>query len=341
MKLGLLMAGGYALSPATDGRKSQIHYQADALERIGHDVVRLNPWESYDLTSLDALHIVEGGLGNTVCVFSRAPGVKKIGMATFIDTATANWQYRMLTAAGDLHPRFITQQGLFRRQARVCDVIIARSRDEVRLLTKGVGIDPIKVRIVLNGVNPPPPLNKIDLQLVREQFGLVGDFALHISMFTHARKNVVSLIHAVGRAQIPLVIGGTAPAGETHEVYDTAKLYPGIVKFVGRLTALQRDSLYAACRVFCLPSLYEGTGLVALEAASHGAAVVITKCGGPPDYFNDMAEYVDPLSIASIADGIKRAWEKGRNLRLQKHVIENLSWDASAQSLAAAYENCN
>ena len=48
-----------------------------------------------------------------------------------------------------------------------------------------------------------------------------------------------------------------------------AKRYP-TVKILGFLDRDVLDSLYAACKVFCLPSRHEGTGLVALEAASHG-----------------------------------------------------------------------
>lgn len=334
VKIAILMAGGYALSPSTDGRKSQILYQAAALERIGHEVARLNPWESYSLEQFDAVHIVEGGLGNIPGVFGRIQGVKKMGMATFIDTSTSNMLYRSLTRMGRLHPRLITQQGLFYRQAQVCDVVIARSRDEERLLVRGIGVPQEKVRIVLNGVNPPGP---VDVEGVRRELGIAGDFALHISMFTQARKNVVRLIEAVGPLNIPLVIAGTAgPAEELKPVEAAARAFPA-VKLLGRLTQRQRDSLYAACRVFCLPSIYEGTGLVALEAASHGAAVVITRHGGPPDYFADLAEYVEPLDVANIREAIRRAWERPRDGRLQAHVVEKLSWDHSARSLAAAY----
>jgi len=97
------------------------------------------------------------------------------------------------------------------------------------------------------------------------------------------------------------------------------------------------QSLYAGCRVFCLPSLHEGTGLVALEAAAHGAGVVITRNGGPPDYFKDLAYYVDPVGVGDIRDTILQAWEKPQGAELRAHVLSSLTWDQSARSLAAAY----
>jgi glycosyltransferase involved in cell wall biosynthesis len=97
------------------------------------------------------------------------------------------------------------------------------------------------------------------------------------------------------------------------------------------------QNLYAACTVFCLPSVHEGTGLVALEAASLGARIVITRNGGPPDYFADMAEYVDPFSVESIRAGVERAWNAAPSDKLRSHVLTNLTWDASARSLISAY----
>jgi len=110
---------------------------------------------------------------------------------------------------------------------------------------------------------------------------------------------------------------------------------------VTRLGFMERDELnglYAACKVFCLPSTHEGTGLVALEAASYGAAVVITRNGGTPDYFLDLAEYVDPDSVENIRQAVERAWNAPPTDALRRHVVDNLSWDQSAASLARAYE---
>jgi glycosyltransferase involved in cell wall biosynthesis len=89
--------------------------------------------------------------------------------------------------------------------------------------------------------------------------------------------------------------------------------------------------------VFCLPSSHEGTGLAALEAASHGAALVITRHGGPKDYFLQHAEYVDPFDVGDIARALKKVWEQPRTGALQEHISSNLTWDHSAQALERVY----
>ncbi|MGH8653533.1 MAG: glycosyltransferase family 4 protein [Gammaproteobacteria bacterium] len=45
----------------------------------------------------------------------------------------------------------------------------------------------------------------------------------------------------------------------------------GNVRLYNFLDKVTLHRLYAGCRVFCLPSVFEGTGLAAFEAASYGA----------------------------------------------------------------------
>jgi glycosyltransferase involved in cell wall biosynthesis len=334
MKIGILMAGGYGLEPFTDGRKVLTHKQANALERIGHHVVRMNPWESYPLETFDAIHLVEGGVGNIPGTYGPILNVRKMGMSIFLDTNRASWLYRLIGYLGQIHPRFMTHQGVICRQAKVCAVIIAKNRVEKRLLVQGLGIPEEKVKVVFDGVDAPGP---VEPERVREELGLHGDFIFHVSMFTQPRKNVCRLIQAAQLLGLPLVIAGTAgDAAATQVIYRAAEGH-GKVRFLGQITALQRDSLYAACRVFALPSLFEGIGLVALEAGVQGANVVATQSGGPPDYFGDHVDYVNPKSVTSIRDALARAWNRPRDGKLRDHLLTNLTWEASARSLATAY----
>jgi glycosyltransferase involved in cell wall biosynthesis len=132
------------------------------------------------------------------------------------------------------------------------------------------------------------------------------------------------------------VLAGGPDPGPTLEELRRLEQAGGVrlLTFLDRATL---ESLYAACEVFALPSIHEGTGLVALEAAACGAKVVITKNGGPPDYFQTYAEYVDPRKETDIARALRAAWEKPRTDELRRHVLENLSWKKSAEQLVAAY----
>jgi glycosyltransferase involved in cell wall biosynthesis len=216
------------------------------------------------------------------------------------------------------------------------DLVVVRSQSERERVVRGLGIDPGKVAIVLNGVTPPTP---VDAAEARRRLGFTEPFVLHVSAYTDARKNVARLIEALNQTPYPLVVAGRSdPGGALDAIKALAAKNPR-VKLMGFVDHATLQDLYAACKVFALPSIHEGTGLVALEAAAHGAAVVITKHGGPPDYFSDLAEYVDPMHVASIRDALVRAWDAPHGDALKRRVLANLTWEASARALVEAFQS--
>ena len=335
MNFGFLIPSGYAVSLPGDGRRMQILAQAAAMERLGHRVTRLNGWDNSQVEEIDALHIVEGAFGNSVGAMGRPFGIKLMGLAPFIDSNQPNWRYRMMAWLGSRHPQLVTAAGFYHRQMGECDVILVRSSHESARVVKGIGIPASKVKVVLNGVDLPA---ESDPELARRHFNLPKEYLLHVSLYSEPRKNVLRLLEAVASTRLPLVIAGN-PSGDTAMLgaIQAAIAKMGNVHLLGFLEPRMLQSLYAGCRVFCLPSLHEGTGLVALEAAAHGAGVVITRNGGPPDYFKDLAYYVDPVGVGDIRDTILQAWEKPQGAELRAHVLSSLTWDQSARSLAAAY----
>ncbi|MBI2939859.1 MAG: glycosyltransferase [Chloroflexi bacterium] len=96
-------------------------------------------------------------------------------------------------------------------------------------------------------------------------------------------------------------------------------------------------SAYAAAAVHALPSWYETPGLVSLEAAAAGCAVVTTDRGSPPEYFGSLADYCDPASPVSIAAAIAAARRRPRDGRLRAHVVERYTWAHAARATLGAY----
>ena len=76
---------------------------------------------------------------------------------------------------------------------------------------------------------------------------------------------------------------------------------------------------------------------MALEAAAHGAKVVITSKGGPPDYFGQHATYVHSPSVKSISDAVTESWNNVPTDDLKDHVLQNLSWQNSAKHIHSLY----
>ena len=97
--------------------------------------------------------------------------------------------------------------------------------------------------------------------------------------------------------------------------------------------------LYATAKCFALPSIFEGVGLVALDAAACGCDIVITKLGGPHEYYSDMASMVNPMSVDEIGTSIKEFLEgKTFQPELSKYVQENFSPEKNAELLGTIYE---
>ena len=74
------------------------------------------------------------------------------------------------------------------------------------------------------------------------------------------------------------------------------------IDFLPRPALLQ---LIRSARAVLFPSLYEGFGLPVLEALQLGAPVLTSTAGSLPEVAGDAAVLVDPLDVASIADGMR------------------------------------
>ena len=78
------------------------------------------------------------------------------------------------------------------------------------------------------------------------------------------------------------------------------------VKWAGWVDSNKLPAFYQMAQALLLPSLFESFGLPILEAMASGCPVVTSNCYGSKEIAGDAAVLVDPLSVDSIADGIRR-----------------------------------
>jgi glycosyltransferase involved in cell wall biosynthesis len=336
MKIGFLMPAMIGLSPKSNGVRMMAEYQAKALESLGHTVIRMTPWNTYEELGLDVLHFFIGGFGLQGIEHYRRYLSKSMIFGPVIDSNQSHFAYRMSAYAGRiLGNRLLSVPSTFRSQALASDAVVVMSSHSKERLVVGLGVPESKVHVVLLGMDPN---ESGDGLAARKRHSLPEEFALHVGMYADPRKNCQRLIEAVGPLGVPLVIAGHPhPSASLDRIKAAAKPFPN-VRFLGYLERQELIDLYAACRVFCLPSHHEGTGLVAVEAAAAGARILITKNGGPRDYFENYVEYVDPTSTEGIRAAFQRAWNVESTSDLQEHVRNKLTWERSARSLSAVYE---
>jgi len=184
-------------------------------------------------------------------------------------------------------------------------------------LTAAFGIEPGRLRVVPHGVDPgftPEATGGAGL-VARAGDGTVRPYVLYAASL-HPRKNLGALREAMtrlageGSEQVLAVAGGPAadrPDSSALEAAAAADLpgFPGRVVRLGVPSDAELAALMAGADAFCLPSLYEGFGLTALEAMACGAPVVCSDRGALPEVVSGAAVLVAPTAD-SIADGLRR-----------------------------------
>jgi glycosyltransferase involved in cell wall biosynthesis len=94
---------------------------------------------------------------------------------------------------------------------------------------------------------------------------------------------------------------------------------------------------YRFAKVHVNPSFVAMPGLSSLEAAASGCNVVSSNEGCAKEYFKDMALYCDPYHNNSIADAVKKGFEKCKDSILKNYVNENYKWGKLINDLYNTY----
>ncbi len=187
-------------------------------------------------------------------------------------------------------------------------------------------------------------------EAVREKYNLPDDFVLYLGGFDW-RKQVNDLMLAytyVAQAEgdsFPLVIAGREPEwddGLFPNLRDYAKKLDieEYVHWVGFVDEEDKPSLYRLANLFVFPSLYEGFGLMALEAMASGTPVVTSNAIVFEEVLEEAVYIVDnprKMAGAMIALLIQ---EPLREAMINQGVAmaSNYSWRKTAQETMTIYE---
>ncbi len=324
------MYPGACYMGAGDGSKMQAEIWAKELERKGHTVDRINPWEHYDWKNYNVVHVFGFGLWNYDIIHWGSGINQNFVFSPIIDTNTPMWKYKLATHFGCKKLRLFSQNYALRQLKQDIKLFFARTEYEADYLRQGYGISEDKIAIVplsYREINYNPSIEK-------------EPFCLFTGTMTQPRKNVPRLIEAAKKYGFNLKLVGNKGNAESE-----AKLRAQIgdannIEILGFVSDEELNLLYNRAKVFALPSINEGVGLAALEAAICGCNIVITNLGGPKEYYEkESAELVNPYDVDDIGKAILRALENHHaQPQLRNTLINKYNVSTCVDKLVAYYQ---
>ncbi|RBY79632.1 glycogen synthase [Geodermatophilus sp. TF02-6] len=234
--------------------------------------------------------------------------------------------------------------------------VSAGMRDDV--LAVYPELDPARLHVVHNGVDAEAYRPVPDPGTVRS-LGVDPDrpYALFVGRITR-QKGVTHLLAAAEQlpadAGLVLCAGAADTPAERQQVADAVATLQarrdGVVWIEAMLPREQLVPLITGATVFVCPSVYEPLGIVNLEAAACGTAVVASAVGGIPEVVDDgrtglLVPY-DPEDAAAFEAGLAariaelladppRAEAMGAAGR--ERVLAEFGWPAVAQQTVGVY----
>jgi glycosyltransferase involved in cell wall biosynthesis len=317
----------------TGGYVIQAERTASALAAFGVEAT-VTDHPDPDLSGVDVVH----AMGLPPELLERPRGGRPIVMSTIywpVYGRPPGWwrrrfrESRMAAAAVshwrriDLHP----ERSRRRRAYLTADLLLPNSVSEAAAIRDALHIDR-PWHVVPNAADATvfaPPRRDAP----RRGVVMVGRLEPH--------KNQLGLIRALRGSGVPLTIVGNPHPD--HPAYADAcyRAADAAVTFESGREQSALPALYQAAVVHALPSWWETTGLVSLEAALSGCQIVTTSRGFAFDYFEDLAHYCDPQRPASIAVAVARALDAEPSPMLRERVATKFSWVRAAEETHRAY----
>jgi len=181
---------------------------------------------------------------------------------------------------------------VFRRiidSTRRADVVMPISAKTAADLGEFAAIEPSRLRIV----RPMLDDRIVPGNAEKPAVPLPGEFLLYAGGADRT-KNIETLLQAVCRLKVPLLVAGCIPERRIGELISRLPLPERrLVSFLGHVPDSQLAYLYQHASAFAFPSLNEGFGYPPLEALQCGTPAIVSRAGALPEALEDAALYVD------------------------------------------------
>ncbi len=333
MKIAYILYSSGVITGKSNGIKSQALNFKSILDNNDVECVLINNWDNYEWKSFDAIHI----FGYDLAIYSFVKFLhlknKNIFISPIIDSTKSYKVYKFASYNGISKLRLFSVNYSLRKSFDYVKGVCGRSLHEIGYFKESFSISPIKTHLIplSYGVKEPSDINIILKQK--------EDFCLHISSLYQDRKNVKRLVQAAIKYNFKLVLAGSTGGDGDFDSIRKAIGDAKNISVLGFISEVELINLYSASKVFALPSLNEGVGIVAVDAAIYGCNIAITNIEGPKEYYPDIntVEIVDPMNIDDIGSKIVKLLNTDNDSRLHHHIKSNYSKSKISEMLIDMY----
>jgi glycosyltransferase involved in cell wall biosynthesis len=231
--------------------------------------------------------------------------------------------------------------------AQNATLIATVSHYSAKRITQLYDIDPDKIRVVPNGVDPEKFKPFSGLEKIKHQIGIDTKLCVLFVGRLIPRKGLPYLVEAakqvVKELNVLFVIVGNGPLKARLDAYLEKNNLANNFVFLGDVKETLLPAIYNCADVFALPSIQEGQGIALLEAQATAKPVVAFNVGGVPEAMvagktgllvkPNSRELADALTELLTSFSLRE--QMGR--RGREFVSNNFTWGICAQKMLGVY----
>ena len=239
--------------------------------------------------------------------------------------------------------------------ARRSDWIITDSLHSKGDIVRHLRVAPERVQVIYLAADPAcrPVVDEESLGAVRRKYGLPEAYVLYLGGFDQ-RKNLRTLFRAYAHVQEAmgsktprLVVAGRLPVAETPLFPDPKRMAAELgiersVIFTGWVAGEDKPALYSGALFFAFLSLYEGFGLMPLEAMSCGTPVLAARSSSLPEIVGPGGILVNPVELDDVVEGmaalVRDPSLRGRLSQNALAQAAKFDWHQTANETLQVYE---
>jgi glycosyltransferase involved in cell wall biosynthesis len=233
------------------------------------------------------------------------------------------------------------------------DMILTVSEFSKSEILKYLNVPEEKIRVMYPGVDLGlfhPDYSNDEVRNACRKYGINERYILYTGTI-EPRKNIQRLIEAYDKLasdsdieELPQLVLAGGKGWLCDDIYKAAEnsKRKDLINFTGYVDAEDLPLLMKGAEFFCFPSLYEGFGTPPVEAMACGTPVLAADAASIPEILGGHAVYVDPLSIDSIASGMKKLM---MDTELRKRMasdgleyVKRYDWKYSVEILSGIYK---